>query len=132
MEHAGAGDGDGYEVLGAFDPAAAPVALFHATPVPTVVIDLDHRIVTVNGAFRALFGFETEHISMEQLDGITRPEDREALHELRRARHGLVGPLGLVVGYATPPEHAYAAALEALCRILPPDPALPPVRRDGP
>ncbi|HEY6738091.1 MAG TPA: PAS domain S-box protein, partial [Actinopolymorphaceae bacterium] len=84
MEHAGAGDGDGYEVLGAFDPAAAPVALFHATPVPTVVIDLDHRIVTVNGAFRALFGFETEHISMEQLDGITRPEDREALHELRR------------------------------------------------
>ncbi|WP_062649607.1 MocR-like pyridoxine biosynthesis transcription factor PdxR [Streptomyces maremycinicus] len=27
---------------------------------------------------------------------------------------------GLVVGYATPPEHAYGAALEALCRILPP------------
>ncbi|WP_244373967.1 aminotransferase-like domain-containing protein, partial [Streptomyces griseorubiginosus] len=27
---------------------------------------------------------------------------------------------GLVVGYATPPEHAYAAALEALCRALPP------------
>ncbi|MFG2640129.1 PLP-dependent aminotransferase family protein [Streptomyces sp. NPDC048370] len=29
---------------------------------------------------------------------------------------------GLVVGYATPPDHAYAAALEALCRILPPPP----------
>ncbi|MCH5673215.1 MocR-like pyridoxine biosynthesis transcription factor PdxR [Streptomyces gilvus] len=27
---------------------------------------------------------------------------------------------GLVVGCATPPEHAYAAALEALCRALPP------------
>jgi GntR family transcriptional regulator/MocR family aminotransferase len=27
---------------------------------------------------------------------------------------------GLVVGYATPPEHAYAAALEALCGSLPP------------
>jgi GntR family transcriptional regulator / MocR family aminotransferase len=27
---------------------------------------------------------------------------------------------GLVVGYATPPEHAYAAALGALCRALPP------------
>lgn len=27
---------------------------------------------------------------------------------------------GLVVGYATPPEHAYTAALEALCRALPP------------
>ncbi|MFD9396100.1 PLP-dependent aminotransferase family protein [Streptomyces sp. NPDC060000] len=28
---------------------------------------------------------------------------------------------GLVVGYATPSEHAYGAALDALCRILPPD-----------
>ncbi|MFI1399518.1 PLP-dependent aminotransferase family protein [Streptomyces sp. NPDC020681] len=27
---------------------------------------------------------------------------------------------GLVVGYATPPEHAYAGALDALCRALPP------------
>ncbi|MFD8497067.1 PLP-dependent aminotransferase family protein [Amycolatopsis sp. NPDC059657] len=26
---------------------------------------------------------------------------------------------GLVVGYATPPDHAYGAALEALCRALP-------------
>ncbi|MEU9307868.1 PLP-dependent aminotransferase family protein [Streptomyces sp. NPDC048256] len=34
---------------------------------------------------------------------------------------------GLVVGYATPPEHAYAAALDALCRILP-----PPDGRHGP
>ncbi|WP_405012514.1 PLP-dependent aminotransferase family protein [Kitasatospora sp. NBC_01539] len=29
-------------------------------------------------------------------------------------------PDGLVVGYATPPDHAYGAALEALCRALPP------------
>ncbi|MER6028944.1 PLP-dependent aminotransferase family protein [Streptomyces sp. NPDC001851] len=28
---------------------------------------------------------------------------------------------GLVVGYATPPEHAYGAALEALCGVLPPE-----------
>ncbi|MFI0976986.1 PLP-dependent aminotransferase family protein [Streptomyces sp. NPDC021093] len=28
---------------------------------------------------------------------------------------------GLVVGYATPPDHAYGAALEALCGVLPPD-----------
>jgi GntR family transcriptional regulator/MocR family aminotransferase len=28
---------------------------------------------------------------------------------------------GLVVGYATPPEHAYGAALDALCRALPPE-----------
>ncbi|MER6674370.1 PLP-dependent aminotransferase family protein [Streptomyces sp. NPDC000983] len=28
-------------------------------------------------------------------------------------------PDGLVVGYATPPEHAYAAALDALCGVFP-------------
>ncbi|WP_432038249.1 PLP-dependent aminotransferase family protein [Streptomyces cucumeris] len=28
---------------------------------------------------------------------------------------------GLVVGYATPPEHAFPAALDALCRALPPE-----------
>ncbi|MEV7285861.1 PLP-dependent aminotransferase family protein [Streptomyces sp. NPDC093252] len=28
---------------------------------------------------------------------------------------------GLVVGYATPPEHAYGAAVEALCGVLPPE-----------
>jgi GntR family transcriptional regulator/MocR family aminotransferase len=32
-------------------------------------------------------------------------------------------PNGLVVGYATPPEHAYAAALDALCGVLPPEPS---------
>ncbi|MEU6377884.1 PLP-dependent aminotransferase family protein [Streptomyces sp. NPDC046909] len=31
-------------------------------------------------------------------------------------------PDGLVVGYATPSEHAYGAALEALCQALPPAP----------
>jgi GntR family transcriptional regulator / MocR family aminotransferase len=25
------------------------------------------------------------------------------------------------MGYATPPEHAYAAAVEALCGVLPPE-----------
>ncbi|WP_406092234.1 PLP-dependent aminotransferase family protein [Streptomyces sp. NBC_01013] len=29
-------------------------------------------------------------------------------------------PDGLVVGYASPPDHAFTAALEALCRALPP------------
>ncbi|MBL1118679.1 PLP-dependent aminotransferase family protein [Streptomyces sp. 110] len=28
---------------------------------------------------------------------------------------------GLVVGYATPPEHSFAGALDALCRALPPE-----------
>jgi GntR family transcriptional regulator/MocR family aminotransferase len=46
-----------------------------------------------------------------------------ALDGLAEFRHpGAVGdaPDGLVVGYATPPEHAYGAAVEALCGVLPP------------
>jgi len=30
------------------------------------------------------------------------------------------GTDGLVIGYATPPDHAYGAAIDALCQILPP------------
>ncbi|MFB7471486.1 PLP-dependent aminotransferase family protein [Kitasatospora sp. NPDC056184] len=49
-----------------------------------------------------------------------------ALDGLADFRHPLLAPEampavdGLVVGYATPPDHAYPAALEALCAILPP------------
>ncbi|KOT58150.1 MULTISPECIES: MocR-like pyridoxine biosynthesis transcription factor PdxR [Streptomyces] len=45
-----------------------------------------------------------------------------ALDGLTTYRHpDATGPTrhGLVVGYATPPEHAFGAALEALCRALP-------------
>ncbi|KNE79082.1 MULTISPECIES: PLP-dependent aminotransferase family protein [Streptomyces] len=35
---------------------------------------------------------------------------------------GAPGPDGLVVGYGTPPEHAFTAAVDALCRVLPPAP----------
>jgi GntR family transcriptional regulator/MocR family aminotransferase len=48
-----------------------------------------------------------------------------ALHGLSRYRHprattGPFAPLdALVVGYATPPDHAWSGALEALCRVLP-------------
>ncbi|MER7957738.1 PLP-dependent aminotransferase family protein [Streptomyces sp. NPDC096030] len=48
-----------------------------------------------------------------------------ALDGLSGFRHPATGTAlfdGLVVGYATPPDHAYAAALDALCRILPPPP----------
>ncbi|MFI8432518.1 PLP-dependent aminotransferase family protein [Streptomyces sp. NPDC079020] len=38
---------------------------------------------------------------------------------------GRAGRDGLVVGYATPAEHAYPEALEALCRALPPEPGPP-------
>ncbi|KOG57070.1 GntR family transcriptional regulator [Streptomyces griseoflavus] len=44
------------------------------------------------------------------LDGLTAYRHPDATGP---ARHGLV------VGYATPPEHAFGAALEALCRALP-------------
>jgi GntR family transcriptional regulator/MocR family aminotransferase len=33
---------------------------------------------------------------------------------------------GLVVGYAIPPDHAFAAALDALCRALGPAPPTAP------
>ena len=45
-----------------------------------------------------------------------------ALHGLTFYRHeaAAVEPLdALVVGYGTPPDHAWAGALEALCRVLP-------------
>ncbi|MEU5533203.1 PLP-dependent aminotransferase family protein [Streptomyces sp. NPDC020362] len=46
-----------------------------------------------------------------------------ALDGLAAFRHPgtlMPAPDGLVVGHATPPEHAYGAALEALCGVLPP------------
>ncbi|MET8553986.1 PLP-dependent aminotransferase family protein [Streptomyces sp. NPDC004959] len=48
--------------------------------------------------------------------------ERLALTDLGGFRHpdaGLPPEDALVVGYATPPEHAWPSALEALCRVLP-------------
>ncbi|MFE7391001.1 PLP-dependent aminotransferase family protein [Streptomyces sp. NPDC057582] len=44
----------------------------------------------------------------------------EPLADFRHPAATMPGEDGLVVGYATPPDHAYGAALEALCRALPP------------
>ncbi|WP_430334015.1 hypothetical protein [Rhodococcus sp. ACT016] len=46
-----------------------------------------------------------------------------ALDGLADFRHRDAAPAfdGLVVGYAAPSDHTFAAALAALCRILPPD-----------
>ncbi|GGV49380.1 GntR family transcriptional regulator [Streptomyces longisporoflavus] len=44
----------------------------------------------------------------------------EGLAEFRHPEATMPASDGLVVGYSTPPEHAYGAALEALCRALPP------------
>ncbi|WP_405874007.1 PLP-dependent aminotransferase family protein [Streptomyces sp. NBC_00005] len=44
----------------------------------------------------------------------------DGLAEFRHPETDTAARDGLVVGYATPSEHAYGAALEALCRILPP------------
>ncbi|MGK5628730.1 PLP-dependent aminotransferase family protein [Streptomyces sp. URMC 123] len=44
----------------------------------------------------------------------------EALADYRHPGAAMPPRDGLVVGYATPPEHAYAAALRALCEVLPP------------
>ncbi|MEU9169528.1 PLP-dependent aminotransferase family protein [Streptomyces sp. NPDC048420] len=47
-------------------------------------------------------------IALDGLSDFRHPDTDMATHD------------GLVVGYATPSEHAYGAALEALCRALPP------------
>ncbi|QQM44060.1 MocR-like pyridoxine biosynthesis transcription factor PdxR [Streptomyces liliifuscus] len=44
----------------------------------------------------------------------------DGLAEFRHPEASTAAPDGLVVGYATPSEHAYGAALEALCAALPP------------
>ncbi|NNN37070.1 PLP-dependent aminotransferase family protein [Streptomyces sp. S3(2020)] len=49
------------------------------------------------------------------LDGLAEFRHPEA------SRTRMPGHDGLVVGYATPSEHAYGAALDALCRALPPE-----------
>ncbi|MFJ5777181.1 PLP-dependent aminotransferase family protein [Streptomyces sp. NPDC093094] len=43
----------------------------------------------------------------------------DGLSAFRHPETDMVSMDGLVVGYATPPEHAYEAALEALCGALP-------------
>ncbi|MCT9005016.1 MocR-like pyridoxine biosynthesis transcription factor PdxR [Streptomyces sp. NPDC054766] len=44
----------------------------------------------------------------------------DGLAEFRHPEAAMSAPDGLVVGYATPAEHAYGAALDALCDVLPP------------
>ncbi|MFD9004320.1 PLP-dependent aminotransferase family protein [Streptomyces sp. NPDC059582] len=44
----------------------------------------------------------------------------DGLAAFRHPETDMAAPDGLVVGYATPPEHAYGAAVEALCEVLPP------------
>ncbi|WRZ93545.1 PLP-dependent aminotransferase family protein [Streptomyces sp. NBC_01007] len=44
----------------------------------------------------------------------------DGLAEFRHPEAVMSAPDGLVVGYATPAEHAYGAALDALCDVLPP------------
>lgn len=46
----------------------------------------------------------------------------DGLAEFRHPATDTTAQDGLVVGYATPSEHAYGAALEALCAVLPPRP----------
>jgi len=45
----------------------------------------------------------------------------DGLAEFRHPATDMAAQDGLVVGYATPSEHAYGAALEALCGVLPPE-----------
>ncbi|MFD6323379.1 PLP-dependent aminotransferase family protein [Streptomyces sp. NPDC058442] len=51
-----------------------------------------------------------ERIAVDGLAGFRHPAATMPAHD------------GLVVGYAAPPDHGFGAALDALCRILPPPP----------
>lgn len=53
----------------------------------------------------------------------------EGLADYRHPRHEGPRRDGLVVGYATPPEHVYADAVATLCRALPPAEPAPPRER---
>ena len=46
----------------------------------------------------------------------------DGLADFRHPSATMPASPGLVVGYATPPDHAYSAAIDALCRALPPPP----------
>ncbi|MEV5509163.1 PLP-dependent aminotransferase family protein [Streptomyces orinoci] len=50
---------------------------------------------------------ERRGVALEGLAGYRHPQSTDAAYD------------GLVVGYATPPDHAFAGALDALCRSLP-------------
>jgi GntR family transcriptional regulator/MocR family aminotransferase len=56
----------------------------------------------------------------------------DGLAEFRHPATDMAAHDGLVVGYATPSEHAYGAALEALCAVLPPDAGSRVLRPDEP
>jgi GntR family transcriptional regulator/MocR family aminotransferase len=45
----------------------------------------------------------------------------DGLAEFRHPQATMPHADGLVVGYSTPSDHAYGAALDALCGVLPPD-----------
>jgi GntR family transcriptional regulator/MocR family aminotransferase len=45
----------------------------------------------------------------------------DGLAEFRHPEATMPHADGLVVGYSTPSDHAYGAALDALCGVLPPD-----------
>ncbi|MPY34936.1 PLP-dependent aminotransferase family protein [Streptomyces adustus] len=57
-------------------------------------------------------------VALDGLAAFRHPETDTAV--TGTAGTGTVVRDGLVVGYATPPDHAYGAAVEALCEVLPP------------
>jgi GntR family transcriptional regulator/MocR family aminotransferase len=59
-----------------------------------------------------------DHLSERQL--LSRADEGSiGLHGLQRYRHGAyTGPQALVVGYASPPEHAFPGTIEALTSLL--------------
>lgn len=57
-------------------------------------------------------------IALDGLAEFRHPEFHDPENDPAKGQ-GSIAPDGLVVGYAAPSEHAYGAALEALCQVLP-------------
>lgn len=77
-----------FAALGGYPHDDDQRVLFHATPVPTVVVDLATMAVAPNEAFRQLFGFPAGPITIDDLEAATRPPDEDAAEAYRRSLVG--------------------------------------------
>lgn len=77
-----------FAALGGYPHDDDQRVLFHATPVPTVVVDLATMAVAPNEAFRRLFDFPPGPITIDDLEAATRPQDPDEAEAYRRSLVG--------------------------------------------
>src|SRR5579884_3725770 len=72
-------------------------AIFEALPQAAVVVDLDGRIVLVNGLAEKMFQYKEVELRGQSVDLLV-PEELRALHAVHRARfgaHPMIRPMGI-------------------------------------